>query len=206
MGDDNRGHLAALRAGGEVRKTSVAPPPRQVSPEPSEPDLPSNPDEGEAPDLTEGEAPEAEAVAPAKPAARRRRRSPETPAEPPAGAGRVRGRQRELQPRITNTAADIVYSIAERDRLTLGQAAVLALRRVHKELREETVEIAVDDDDFAPIEPGRRSLGPADEGKRIVTLRVSGAEAEAVDDLADATRMTYSLLFDVALKRYAESS
>lgn len=196
---DERPHLAALRDADPVRKASVAPPPRpQVVPERPRP---TEADQAPAP---EPSAPETDAEASAKdeptsrPAKRRSRTKPAKPVSASTG-GRQRGNRREFQVRLTETVAALLYEISERERLTLGQAAMAAVRREHKALRAETV-VTVEDDGFAPVELTRRQLG-ATEPKRLVTIRVTEAEADAFDHLADDTRMSYSLLLDEAIRR-----
>lgn len=193
---DERPHLAALRDADPVRKASVAPPPRpQVVPErprPTEPDQSSPPEP--SPPVTDADA-SAEAEPPKRPAKRRSR----TKSVSPSSGGRQRGNRREFQVRLTETVAALLYEISERERLTLGQAAMAAVRREHKALRAETV-VTVEDDGFAPVELTRRQLG-ATEPKRLVTIRVTEAEADAFDQLADDTRMSYSLLLDEAIRR-----
>ncbi len=193
---DERPHLAALRDADPVRKASVAPPPRpQVVPErprPTEPDQSPSP-EPSAPE-TDAEA-RAKDEPPTRPAKRRSRAKPVSPST----GGRQRGNRREFQVRLTETVAALLYEISERERLTLGQAAMAAVRREHKALRAETV-VTVEDDGFAPVELTRRQLG-ATEPKRLVTIRVTEAEADAFDQLADDTRMSYSLLLDEAIRR-----
>lgn len=196
---DERPHLAALRDADPVRKASVAPPPRpQVVPERP------RPTEADQPPAPEPIAPVIDAEASAKdepssrPTKRRSRTKPAKPVSPSTG-GRQRGNRREFQVRLTETVAALLYEISERERLTLGQAAMAAVRREHKALRAETV-VTVEDDGFAPVELTRRQLG-ATEPKRLVTIRVTEAEADAFDQLADDTRMSYSLLLDEAIRR-----
>lgn len=195
---DERPHLAALRDADPVRKASVAPPPRpQVVPERTRP---TEPDQSPPPESS-ASATDADAVKdepPSRPAKRRSRTKPAKPVSPSSG-GRQRGNRREFQVRLTETVAALLYEISERERLTLGQAAMAAVRREHKALRAETV-VTVEDDGFAPVELTRRQLG-ATEPKRLVTIRVTEAEADAFDQLADDTRMSYSLLLDEAIRR-----
>lgn len=201
---DERPHLAALRDGDPTRRATVAPPPRPRSvPERTRHvESDSVPGDARSPDAS---APEADAEPPpveeeaGRPAKRRpRSKSASKPASPATG-GRQRGNRREFQVRLTETVASLLYELSERDRMTLGQAAMAAVRREHKALRSESV-MTVEDDGFAPVELTRRQLG-ATEPKRLVTIRVTEAEAEAFDKLADDTRMSYSLLLDEAIRR-----
>jgi len=201
--DDERPHLAALRDGDSTRKTTVAPPPRPVPARTADPDRDPAPEEADA-DAADKAEPEPEGSAttekpPARPAKRpAQRKGPAKPASPATG-GRQRGNRREFQVRLTETVASLLYELSERERMTLGQAAMAAVRREHKALRAETV-TTVEDDGFAPVELTRRQLA-ATEPKRLVTIRVTQAEADAFDKLADDTRMSYSLLLDEAMRR-----
>jgi len=197
---DERPHLAALRDADPVRKASIAPPPRPQAvperPRPAEPDQSPVPEP--SPPAKDAEVGETEET-PARPTKRRSRTKAAAKPVSPSTGGRQRGNRREFQVRLTETVAALLYEFSERERMTLGQAAMAAVRREHKALRAETV-VTVEDDGFAPVELTRRQLG-ATETKRLVTIRVTEAEAAAFDQLADDTRMSYSLLLDEAIRR-----
>lgn len=201
--DDERPHLAALRDGDSTRRATVAPPPRpRAVPAPTAqpgPDL--GRDDAVVPEKAEAEpeSPTTTEEPVARPAKRPSRSNAAAKPVSPATGGRQRGNRREFQVRLTETVASLLYELSERERMTLGQAAMAAVRREHKALRSETV-TTVEDDGFAPVELTRRQLA-ATEPKRLVTIRVTRAEAEAFDKLADDTRMSYSLLLDEAIRR-----
>lgn len=195
-----RPHLAALRDGDPVRKASVAPPPRpQAVPDRPHPTKSDEPIASESSRSVEDDDVAKKEATPERPAKRRSRSKPASKPVSPSTGGRQRGNRREFQVRLTETVASLLYELSESERMTLGQAAMAAVRREHKALRAETV-VTVEDDGFAPVELTRRQLG-ATEPKRLVTIRVTMAEADAFDQLADDTRMSYSLLLDEAIRR-----
>ena len=106
--------------------------------------------------------------------------------------------------RISSECADVLYAQAESERISLGQAAMAYVRRVHRELRAEATWESAEDDGFAPIEaPAPRSLG-AGVSKRLVSLRITGPEAEALGQLKDEVRMSLPLIIDEAIRRSPE--